>query len=66
MNAPKSLLGKRVNKVFGSGCTHTGIVIAEFKTLADEPRIVLEFDCPVEGMLHIYHPNQVRIDNEPR
>lgn len=38
---------------------HTGTVVATFKTLAGAERIVLEFDAPVAGMLHIYRPDQV-------
>jgi len=34
-------------------------VVAEFRTLAGESRIVLEFDAPVAGMLHVYRPDQV-------
>ena len=54
------LLGKRVKKVGGS-FQHTGVVVAEFTTTAGEPRIVLEFDAPVDGMLHIYRPDQVEV-----
>lgn len=49
---------RHVRKVGGS-FEHTGTVVAEFKTLAGEPRIVLEFDAPVAGMLHVYRPDQV-------
>ena len=54
------LIGKRVRK---SGCSfqHTGVVVAEFTTTAGEPRIVLEFDAPVAGMLHVYRPDQVEV-----
>lgn len=55
-----SLLLKRVRKVGGS-FQHTGIVVAEFTTMTGEPRIVLEFDYPTEGMLHIYRPDQVEV-----
>lgn len=48
----------RVRKSGGS-FQHTGSVVSSFKTLAGEPRIVLEFDAPVGGMLHIYRPDQV-------
>ena len=54
------LLGKRVRKVGGS-FQHTGVVVAEFHTTAGELRIVLEFDAPVAGMLHIYRPDQVEV-----
>lgn len=49
---------RHVRKVGGS-FQHTGTVVAEFKTTAGEPRIVLEFDAPVAGMLHVYRPDQV-------
>ena len=54
------LVGKRVRKVNGS-FQHTGVVVAEFVTTAGEPRIVLEFDAPVSGMLHVYRPDQVEV-----
>ena len=55
-----SLVGKRVRK---SGCSfqHTGVVVPEFHTTSGELRIVLEFDAPVAGMLHIYRPDQVEV-----
>lgn len=49
---------RHVRKVGGS-FQHTGTVVAEFRTTAGEPRIVLEFDAPVAGMLHVYRPDQV-------
>lgn len=57
-----SLLNKWVRKSGGS-FQHTGTVVAEFFTLAGEPRIVLEFDHPVAGMLHVYRPDQVELVN---
>lgn len=54
------LIGKQVKKVGGS-FKHTGVVVAEFVTTAGEPRIVLEFDAPVAGMLHVYRPDQVEV-----
>ena len=54
------LIGKQVKKVGGS-FQHTGVVVAEFHTTAGELRIVLEFDAPVDGMLHIYRPDQVEV-----
>ena len=54
------LLGERVRKSGGS-FQHTGVVVAEFHTTAGELRIVLEFDAPVAGMLHIYRPDQVEV-----
>lgn len=50
--------GQRVRKTGGS-FQHTGVVVARFKTTAGEERIVLEFDAPVKGMLHVYRPDQV-------
>lgn len=52
------LAKRRVRKIGGS-FQHTGTVVAEFTTTGDERRIVLEFDEPVKGMLHIYRPDQV-------
>jgi len=49
---------RHVRKIGGS-FQHTGTVVAEFRTLAGESRIVLEFDAPVAGMLHVYRPDQV-------
>ena len=54
------LIGKQVKKVGGS-FQHTGVVVAEFTTTDGEPRIVLEFDAPVAGMLHVYRPDQVEV-----
>ena len=54
------LVDRRVRKVGGS-FQHTGVVVAEFRTTAGELRIVLEFDAPVDGMLHIYRPDQVEV-----
>ena len=54
------LIGKQVKKVGGS-FQHTGVVVAEFTTTAGAPRIVLEFDAPVSGMLHVYRPDQVEV-----
>lgn len=51
-------VAQRVRKVGGS-FQHTGVVVARFKTVAGEERIVVEFDPPVGGMLHIYRPDQV-------
>lgn len=54
------LIGKQVRKSGGS-FQHTGVVVAEFHTTAGEHRIVLEFDAPVAGMLHVYRPDQVEV-----
>lgn len=55
-----SLIGKRVIKSGGS-FQHTGVVVAEFKTTAGAERVVLEFDEPVSGMLHVYRPDQLEV-----
>jgi len=52
------LLYKRVRKIGGS-FQHTGRVVTVFHTTNKEVRIVVEFDPPVQGMLHIYRPDQV-------
>lgn len=49
---------RKVRKIRGS-FQHTGSVVAEFTTTLGERRLVLEFDAPVGGMLHIYRPDQV-------
>ena len=54
------LIGKRAKKVGGS-FQHTGVVVSEFHTMAGELRIVIEFDAPVAGMLHIYRPDQIEV-----
>lgn len=56
--APAPAVPRHVRKIGGS-FQHSGTVVAEFKTTAGEPRIVLEFDAPVAGMLHVYRPDQV-------
>lgn len=58
MDALTPATPEKARKVGGS-FQHTGSVVARFNTLAGEPRIVLEFDAPVAGMLHIYRPDQV-------
>ena len=57
----ESILNKHVVKVGGS-FQHTGTIICEFLTTTGQPRVVLEFDEPVKGMLHIYRPDQVEVD----
>lgn len=52
------LINKRVMKTGGS-FQHSGVVVSEFKTTLGQDRIVVEFDAPVAGMLHIYRPDQV-------
>lgn len=51
-------VGSKVRKTGGS-FQHTGTVVSEFTTTRNEKRIVLEFDYPVSGMLHVYRPDQV-------
>jgi hypothetical protein len=48
----------RVKKIGGS-FQHTGTVVATFHTTSGDERLVVEFDPPVSGMLHIYRPDQV-------
>lgn len=50
--------GAKVRKV-GGGFQHSGTVVSVFSTLNNDIRIVVEFDPPVQGMLHIYRPDQV-------
>ena len=53
-------LGDRVEKA--SGYKWPGVVVAVFKTLAGETRVVVECTVPdVAGALHIYNPEQLRI-----
>jgi hypothetical protein len=51
-------MNKRVRKIGGS-YQHTGTIVSEFTTTADEARIVVEFDEQVKGLLHIFRPEQV-------
>lgn len=53
-------IGNRVRKVGGS-FQHTGTIRAVFTTTTGEWRIVVEFDPPVAGMLHIYRLDQVEV-----
>lgn len=57
-NCAGSTRNRRVMKTGGS-FQHTGVVVSEFKTTLGQSRIVVEFDDPVSGMLHIYRPDQV-------
>lgn len=59
-----TLKGKKVRKTGGS-FQHTGTVVSEFETTGGAQRIVLEFDAPVDGMLHIYRPDQVEVLDGP-
>lgn len=51
-------LNRKVKKIGGS-FSHTGTVVADFYTSTNSRRIVVEFDPPISGMLHIYRPDQV-------
>lgn len=53
-------VGSKVRKTGGS-FQHTGTVVSEFTTTRSQKRIVLEFDNPVSGMLHVYRPDQVEV-----
>ena len=53
-------LNKKAGKVGGS-FEHTGTIVAEFTTTRGDKRVVLEFDNPVSGMLHIYRPDQLNL-----
>lgn len=53
----------RVRKVGGS-FQHTGRIVSLFNTTRGELRVVLEFDSPVSGMLHIYRPDQLELIGE--
>lgn len=61
-NDVKSL--RRVRKV-GGNFQHSGTLVSEFHTTSGECRVVIEFDEPVQGMLHIYRPDQVEIIKNP-
>lgn len=53
-------LNDRVKKVGGS-FEHTGVIRAVFTTTHGADRVVVEFDPPVGGMLHIYRPDQLEL-----
>lgn len=50
--------GMHVQKVGGS-FQHTGVIVADFFTTLGQRRMIVEFDPPVAGMLHIYRPDQL-------
>lgn len=52
-------VGQRVRKSSGE-FQHTGTIVAAFTTTTGKPRVVLEFDAPVAGMLHVYRPDQLK------
>lgn len=57
-----NLAGKPINRRVmktGGSFQHSGVVVSEFKTTLGQDRVVVEFDAPVAGMLHIYRPDQV-------
>ncbi len=60
MTEAASLYGRRVRKI-GGDYQHTGIVVSVFAKCDGQTRIVVEFDAPVAGMLHIYRPDQVEV-----
>lgn len=55
---------RRARKIGGS-FQHSGTLVSEFKTTSGENRVVIEFDAPVQGMLHIYRPDQLEMINTP-
>lgn len=55
---------RRARKI-GGNFQHTGTLVAEFQTTMGETRVVLEFDAPVQGMLHVYRADQVEIIHAP-
>lgn len=55
---------QRVRKIGGS-FQYTGTIVSEFTTMSGEKRVVIEFDPPVQGMLHIYRADQVVVLHEP-
>lgn len=51
-------IGDRVKKK--SGYPWPGIIVADFRTLSNERRLVVECTVPeVRGALHIYSPEQL-------
>jgi len=55
---------RRARKL-GGDFQHTGTIIGEVQKTTGEWRVVLEFDAPTQGMLHIYRPDQVETINAP-
>ncbi|MCO5763756.1 MAG: hypothetical protein NHG36_20020 [Chromatiaceae bacterium] len=55
-NSPPELAGG-----FAGDNTLDLYVFDGINTTAGEPRLVLEFDAPVAGMLHVYRPDQVEL-----
>jgi hypothetical protein len=55
---------RHVEKV--RGYKWPGVIVAEFRTLAGERRLVVECTVPdVAGALHIYSPEQIRVMPPP-
>jgi len=53
--------GDTVKKI--KGYAWPGVIVARFTTLAGKTRYVVECTVPeVKGALHIYSPEQIRID----
>jgi len=59
------LVGDRVKKKTGYG--FPGVVVAVFNNLKGDERLVVECIVPgVLGMLHIFNPEQMELDYDPR
>ena len=62
-NPVKLKIGDDVKKI--KGYAWPGVIVARFTTLAGKTRYVVECTVPgVEGALHIYSPEQLRIRDE--
>jgi len=55
---------RRARKL-GGDFQHSGTIIGEVQKTTGEWRVVLEFDAPTQGMLHIYRPDQVETIHTP-
>ncbi len=53
-------VNERVRKI-GGDYSHTGRVAAIFQTAAGNTRCVVEFEYPVQGMLHIFRLDQLEL-----
>lgn len=59
-------IGDRVRKATGD-YQHTGTIVSVFEKRDGSTRVVVEFDPPVSGMLHIFRPEQLETTpREPR